>query len=366
MTTHADEAPASPLTVRLEEFEGPLDLLLHLARTNEIDLARLPIRRITDQYLAHLEAIEFREIDEAGAFLVLAATLVYLKSKLLLPKPEVEDEPLDEEGEALRLELEARLRAYARIKAIGEWLRGQEAAWGMRFARTWSELPTPEYLPIESLSLWDLGEAYRGFLLRLAQAEPSREVEPEPPSLLARMAEILGVLDHAWYVLFSALVGATPPRPEVVVTLLAVLELVRLQRARTRQRELFGDITIERALTGEAHEAIAGGKPVGEERQKGAVARGVPGRRHLDQMDDGAPPQAEQPQNVVVLVSGSELNRSLRLEDPEPSRPVGEGQCAARGRQSLLEAAQLAVGDGQTGRRIVVVGEVLLGLDQHG
>jgi segregation and condensation protein A len=243
-------AAPGPLTVRLEGFEGPLDLLLHLARSNEIDLARLPIRQITDRYLAYLEAVEFRDLDDAGAFLVMAATLIYLKSKLLLPRPEVEEEALDDEGEALRLELEARLRAYARVKEIGEWLRAQEAEWATRFRRTWSDLPIPDYLPIESLSLWDLGEAYRAFLVRLARGEPTREVEPEPPSLLARMAEVLGVLDHSWYVLFSALLGSTPARPEVVVTLLAVLELVRLQQARAQQRELFGEIVIERALNG--------------------------------------------------------------------------------------------------------------------
>jgi segregation and condensation protein A len=241
-----DSAPG--LTVRLPEFEGPLDLLLHLARTNEIDLTRLPIRRITDQYLLYLESVAFADLDQAGAFLVLAATLVYLKSKLLLPEPEVEEETLPDDAEALRQELEARLRAYARVKALGEWLRDRETAWGTRFARTWSELPRPEYLPLETMSLWDLTEAYRAFLVREAQAEPSRQVEPEGPPLLERMAEISGVLEHSWYVLFSALLGPDPPRPETVVTLLAVLELVRLQRARAQQRELFGEIVIERAL----------------------------------------------------------------------------------------------------------------------
>jgi segregation and condensation protein A len=240
----------SPLTVRLDEFEGPL-VLLHLARTDEIDLARLPIRQITDQYLAYLEAVEFRDLDDAGAFLVLAATLVYLKSRLLLPPSESVEEALEEDAEALRQELEARLRAYARVKEIGLWLREREAEWSKRFTRTWSELPVPEYLPIESLSLWDLTEAYRAFLTRLAQAEPTREVQPEGPPLLERMAMISGVLEQSWYVLFSTLLGASPPRPEVVVTLLAVLELVRLQRARAQQRELFGDIVIERA-SGEA------------------------------------------------------------------------------------------------------------------
>jgi segregation and condensation protein A len=258
--TAAGAAPAGGLTLRVEGFEGPLDLLLHLARSNEIDLAHLPIRRITDQYLAHLEAAAFRELDDAGAFLVMAATLVYLKSKLLLPKAEEEDaEALDAEGEALRLELEARLRAYARVKEIGEWLRTREADWARRLSRTWSELPMPEYLPIESVSLWDLTEAYRAFLARLARGEPSREVEPEPPSLLARMAEILGVLDHSWYVMFSALLGASPPRPEVVVTLLAVLELVRVQRARTQQAAPFGDILVERALSNAPKHPVPGG-----------------------------------------------------------------------------------------------------------
>ena len=186
-TTTTAAAPGtgapSPLTVHLEEFEGPLDLLLHLARTEEIDLARLPIRRITDQYLAYLESVEFRDLDDAGAFLVLAATLVYLKSRLLLPPAETEEEALEEDAELLRQELEARLRAYARVKEIGLWLREREAEWSTRFTRTWSELPMPEYLPIESLSLYDLTEAYRAFLVRLAHAEPTREVEPESPPL---------------------------------------------------------------------------------------------------------------------------------------------------------------------------------------
>jgi segregation and condensation protein A len=257
----ATTGPAGGITVRLDEFEGPLDLLLHLARTNEIDLSRLPIRRVTDQYLAYLEAVEFRDLDDAGAFMVLAATLIYLKSKLLLPTPDEPEEALEEDAEALRQELEARLLAYARIKEIGEWLRAQEAAWGTRVARTWSELPVPEFIPVESLSLWDLGEGLRQVLERLARAEPTREVQPEGPPLLQRMAEVLGVLEHSWYVLFSALLGATPPRPEVVVTLLAVLELVRLQRVRAQQRELFGDVVIERVAAAGATAPVPTARP---------------------------------------------------------------------------------------------------------
>src|SRR5207244_10964085 len=97
------------LTLRVGDFEGPFDLLLHLCRTNEIDLAELPVRAITDQYVAHLEAMEFRDLETAGAYLVIAATLIYLKSKLLVP-PDEADEPLDEEGAATRHEWAARLR----------------------------------------------------------------------------------------------------------------------------------------------------------------------------------------------------------------------------------------------------------------
>src|SRR5881409_669147 len=96
------------LTLRVGGFEGPFDLLLHLCRTNEIDLTRLPVRTITDQYLAHLEAMEFRDLEAAGAYLVMAATLIYLKSKLLVP-PDETQEQLDDEALLLRQELEDRL-----------------------------------------------------------------------------------------------------------------------------------------------------------------------------------------------------------------------------------------------------------------
>ena len=93
---------AEDLTLRVGGFEGPLDLLLHLCRTQEIDLAALPVRTITDQYLAHLEAMEFRDLETAGAWLVMAATLIYLKSKLLVP-PDETDEQLESNEDEERL-----------------------------------------------------------------------------------------------------------------------------------------------------------------------------------------------------------------------------------------------------------------------
>ncbi len=244
--TEATSDLAQALTVRIPEFEGPLDLLLHLCRTNAIDLARLPVRTVTDQYLARLEAVEFQDVESAGAFLVLAATLVYLKSKLLLPADETAEERLDEEGEALRLELEGRLREYERVKALGAWLGQREAEQALLFGRPGSGLPAPEEIPLEDLSVHVLTRAL-GRLIEERQRQMPREVEPSPPSVLERMAEILSLLRSTWSLLFSALVGPERRRAELVVTLLALLELGRLGRARTHQTELFGDIVVEGA-----------------------------------------------------------------------------------------------------------------------
>ncbi len=233
------------LTVRVETFEGPLDLLLHLCRTNEVDLSHLPIRAITDQYLAHLESIQFQDLDTAGAFMVLAAALIYLKSKLLLPPDESQEEALDEEGELLREELEQRLREYARVKALGLWLAQREAEQALLFGRSWSELPSAEEIPLEDLSVHLLERAFRR-LLEEARGQAPREVEPNPLSVLERMGEILSLLRHTWSLLFSSMVGSERARSELVVTLLALLELVRLGQARARQTELFGEIVIER------------------------------------------------------------------------------------------------------------------------
>ncbi len=239
------------LTVSVEGFEGPLDLLLHLCRTNEIDLTRLPIRTITDQYLAHLEAIEFRDLETAGAFMVVAATLIYLKSKLLLPAGEAEEESLDEEGELLREELARRVGEYARVREIGLWLANREAEQALLFGRPWSELPAREEIPLEDLSVHLLEQAYRRLLDSRRRDEP-REVESEPLSVLERMAEIFSLLRHTWALLFSSLVGDPRARSELVVTMLALLELIRLGHARAHQREPFGEIVIERSTEGPA------------------------------------------------------------------------------------------------------------------
>jgi len=236
----------SGLTVRVESFVGPLDLLLHLCRTDEVDLSRLSVRTITDQYLAHLESVNFQDLEVTGSFMVMAATLIYLKSKLLLPAgPEDGQETLDEEGELLKQELADRLREYARIKVLGSWLVEREAEQALVFGRTTDELPPREDIPLEDLSVHLLQRALQRLIDEQRRQVP-REVDPNTISVLERMNEILGLLRHTWSILFSSVAGAERLRSEWVVTLLALLELARLGQVRARQAELFGDITIER------------------------------------------------------------------------------------------------------------------------
>ena len=246
MTDTTATAAADALTLRVGEFEGPLDLLLHLCRTNEIDLAQLPVRSITDQYVAHLEAFEFRDLETAGAYLVMAATLIYLKSKLLVPPDDDgADEQLDDEALALKQELEERLREYAQVKALGTLLAAREAEQALLWGRPASHLPSIDDVPLEDLSVHLLERALKR-LIEEQQRQKPREVEANPPSVLERMTEILSLLRDTWSMLFSTLAGGERQRADVVVTLLAVLELVRQGRIRAQQTELFGEIVLER------------------------------------------------------------------------------------------------------------------------
>ena len=239
------EAARGELRLRVGAFEGPLDLLLHLCRTEEIDLAALPVRTITDQYLAHLEAMEFRDLETAGAYLVMAATLIYLKSRLLVPPDAEEEEQLDDEALALKQELEERLRAYARVKVQGAWLGQREAEQALVWGRPSSALPPLQDVPLEDLSVHWLERALKRLIEEQQRLRP-RQIEPNPPSMLERMTEILTLLRDTWSLLFSSMVGGERRRSEVVVSLLAVLELCRQGKIRTQQTELFGDIVIER------------------------------------------------------------------------------------------------------------------------
>jgi len=291
-TTQTTPEPAG-LTVRVESFVGPLDLLLHLCRTNEMDLSRLSLRTITDQYLSHLEAVRFQDLEMAGSFMVMAATLIYLKSKLLLPaNPDDQEEALDEEGELLKRELEERLREYARVKALGAWLSEREAEQTLVYGRTTAELPPPEDIPLEDLSVHLLQRAMQRLIEDQKRRVP-RQVEPNPLSVLERMSEILDLLRSTWSLLFSSVAGAERLRAEWVVTLLALLELVRLGQARARQADLFGEIVIERNAVS-VHEPAR----LVEAEEEGEPAASLGADAPAPARSDDEPPRTEQGESL--------------------------------------------------------------------
>src|SRR5207237_10659769 len=152
---------------------------------------------------------------------------------------------LDEEALALKLELQARLRGYARVKTQGVWLAAREVEQLLIWGRASSTLPPPDDVPLEDLSVHWLERSMKRLIEEQARQRP-REGEPNPPSVRERMTEILSLLRDTWSLLFSSMAGGERRRADVVVTLLAVLELVRQGRIRAQQTELFGEIVLER------------------------------------------------------------------------------------------------------------------------
>ncbi len=237
-----------PYQVRIENFEGPLDLLLHLIKKNEINIYDIPIAMIAQQYLEYLEAMKELNLNVAGEFLVMAATLLQIKSKLLLPVDEtVEDE---EEGPDPREELVRRLLEYKTYKDAARQLDGQEKMWRDIFSReqgTLEPVEADERL-LENVSLFDLVDALKGILNRNL-GKQFIEIIPDNLTVRERMNVILEVLEGKDSVSFVDLFEESCHRLVVIVTFLAVLELVRLRVARVFQAETFGPILVSRTFS---------------------------------------------------------------------------------------------------------------------
>jgi segregation and condensation protein A len=237
-----------PYQVRIENFEGPLDLLLHLIKKNEINIYDIPIAMIAQQYLEYLEAMEELNLNVAGDFLVMAATLLQIKSKMLLPVDETADD--DEDGPDPREELVRRLLEYKAFKEAARQLDDQEKIWREIFWREQAPLveEVEEELPLENVSLFDLVDALKEVLER----NPSSrliEIVPDNLTVRERMNLILETLEGKDSVSFAALFEGSGHRMVVVVTFLALLELMRLRIARVFQAETFGPILVSRMFS---------------------------------------------------------------------------------------------------------------------
>lgn len=238
---------------RLKSFEGPLDLLLHLIEANEIDIYDIPISEITDQYLAYLDQMDRIELDSASEFLVMAATLLEIKSKMLLPPPPVQEpEPDDvfEEGPDPRAELVRQLLEYRKYKRAAEVLKALEDRRALVCSREPADLsaflsqePDEPLRPAaDPVHLW---AAFRRVMRNLAARRAVATVRRDDIPVRKRMWDILRLLrEHGRRLLFSRLLGDRPSRMEVVATFLAVLELAKRKAVGCSQERLFGEIVL--------------------------------------------------------------------------------------------------------------------------
>jgi segregation and condensation protein A len=242
----------SAYEVRLEVFEGPLDLLLHLIKKNEINIYDIPIALISRQYLEYVDLMKHLNLELAGEFLVMAATLTQIKSRMLLPK---EESPEEAEAEDPRAELVRRLLEYQRYKEVAESLEEREVVWREVFQRAPAPEPAgdPEEVrlsPALEVGLFDLVGALQKVLERL----PSRkalEFQAEEFSVKDKISLILDRLDKEERVSFSALFEGMVSRRAVVVTFLALLELAKMGLIRVFQLEDTGDIELCRRISEE-------------------------------------------------------------------------------------------------------------------
>ncbi|HJU06165.1 MAG TPA: segregation/condensation protein A [Nitrospiraceae bacterium] len=245
-----------PYQVRLDTFEGPLDLLLHLIKKNEINIYDIPIALITQQYLEYLNVMTSLNLAVAGDFLVMAATLVQIKSRMLLPADETE---LDEEdGPDPREELVRRLLEYKQYKDAAGRLDDRERLWREVFYRDHAVpatiLPPTETL-IEDVTLFDLVDSLQAILARTPHPRLI-EIAAEQVTVNDRMNRILDMLDGKESLTFVSLFENHGHRLLVIVTFLAVLELTRLKLVRVFQGAAFGPILLTRSFTPVAEQSL--------------------------------------------------------------------------------------------------------------
>jgi segregation and condensation protein A len=237
----------SDYKVKLEIFEGPLDLLLYLIKRDEIDIYEISIERITRQYLEYLQAFKELNIDLAGEFIAMAANLIYLKSRSLLP---VDQQPPEEDAEEddPRWELIRQLIEYKKFKEAAAQLHLRELEQERIFAREEGSSPPAEgLLRLGEVGIFQLINAFQNVIKRVEARQDLQEIPGERFSVSEKIDTILQRVEAGGRIPFSDLFGAIVSRLEVVVTFIALLELIRLKQVRAIQKNIFDEIEIASA-----------------------------------------------------------------------------------------------------------------------
>lgn len=231
-----------PYKVELDVFEGPLDLLLYLIKQDELDIYDIPIVRITNQYMQYLDVMKMLDLNIAGEFIVMAATLMMIKSRMLLP---VEERPELEDEEDPRWDLVRQLVEYKKFKDAAAHLGELELRQENMFARSGEGIqlgPEPD-IALEDVSIFDLITAFNE-ALKKAPREELREIFAEQFTVAEKIDIIMGLMRDKGKASLSRLLAGMTHRYEMVCTFLAILELIRLKQVRARQSDHFGDIDL--------------------------------------------------------------------------------------------------------------------------
>jgi segregation and condensation protein A len=239
----------SDYKVKLEIFEGPLDLLLYLIKRDEIDVYDISIERITRQYLEYLQTFKELNIDLAGEFVAMAANLIYLKSRSLLP---VDQQPPEEDAEEEdpRWDLIRQLIEYKKFKEAGGQLHLRELEQERIFAREGGSSPPAEgLLQLGEVGIFQLINAFQNVIKRVEARQDLQEVPGERFSVSEKIETILQRIGAGGRIRFSDLFGPVVSRVEVVVTFIALLELIRLKQVRAIQKNIFDEIEIASATS---------------------------------------------------------------------------------------------------------------------
>ena len=247
-------AARDPFEIDLERFHGPLDLLLHLIRNQDIDIFDIPIARITQQFLAAIRGVERLELERAGEFLEMAATLVRIKAQMLFPRRGDE-----EEGEDPRADLVRRLLEYEHFREAARLLEKAERMRARLFARGYVEVrPQPRLADLPLETTWqEVWEAALRMGERLAELQAVHTVQGRQVRIEEKMSEVVGALAERRRVEFAALVERWGTRIHAVATLLACLELGKRNVVRLRQNVPFDPLWIYRARERREQEAEA-------------------------------------------------------------------------------------------------------------
>lgn len=233
--------------VQFDVFEGPLDLLLHLVKKQEVDIYQVNLTRIATEFVAYIDQMRELDLDVAGEFLVMAATLIYIKSRELLPadqKPESQEG--DEEEDDPRFELIRRLVEYKKFKDAAARLQVHEGRMDRVYEHRAGKATFPDSEPLrrEQVSVFELIQAVSAILKRFNDRDDIREIQADPHTVSEKMALLREMILARGAFRFGELFETARSRGEVVVTFLAMLELIRLRQIVVMQGEDFGEIEV--------------------------------------------------------------------------------------------------------------------------